>query len=51
VLRPGGKLMSEFGDGQETAVADLFQHQNWIVERIVNDYTPRPRILIARRKP
>jgi len=51
VLRPGGKLMSEFGDGQEAAVAELFQHQNWIVERIVNDYTPRPRILIARRKP
>jgi release factor glutamine methyltransferase len=51
LLKPGGKLMSEFGDGQEAAVADLFELQNWIVERIVKDYTQRPRILIARRKP
>ena len=50
LLKPGGKLMSEFGDGQEAAVAHLFQQQNWIVERIVKDYTQRPRILIARRK-
>jgi release factor glutamine methyltransferase len=49
VLRMGGKVMVEFGDGQESAVTQLFQHENWIVERILNDYTQRARILIARR--
>jgi release factor glutamine methyltransferase len=46
-LKPQGKLMLEFGDGQEALVAKLFEEQNWIVERVVNDYTHRPRILIA----
>jgi len=46
-LRPGGKLMLEFGDGQAEAIAGLFGGQNWIVEAIREDYTRRPRILIA----
>ncbi len=49
-LRSGGKIMVEFGDGQEDRVADLFRNENWIVERIVEDYTQRPRILIAQKK-
>jgi release factor glutamine methyltransferase len=50
VLKPEGLIMLEFGDGQHQAVADLFARENWIVERILNDYTQRPRILIARAK-
>ena len=49
-LRSEGKFMTEFGDGQEAGVAELFEQQNWIVERVVKDYTQRPRILIARTK-
>lgn len=47
-LKPGGKLMLEFGDGQETALSKLFFDEKWIVEEIVADYSSRPRILIAR---
>jgi release factor glutamine methyltransferase len=48
-LKSQGKLMLEFGDGQETALAKLFFDEKWIVEEIVDDYSSRPRILIARR--
>ena len=47
-LKPGGKLMAEFGDGQAQPLAELFAQQNWIVESILNDYTQRPRIIILR---
>ena len=46
-LRPGGKIMLEFGDRQAPALRNMFEQQNWIVERIVDDYTQRPRVLIA----
>lgn len=46
-LNPGGRLMLEFGDGQADFLREVFQKQNWIVERVVEDYTHRPRILIA----
>ena len=42
-----GKIMLEFGDGQAESVRQIFEEQNWIVERVVEDYTRRPRILIA----
>ncbi|MGH7968631.1 MAG: N5-glutamine methyltransferase family protein, partial [Limisphaerales bacterium] len=48
-LRPGGKIMLEFGDGQATALQVLLEEQNWIVERISDDYNRRPRIMIARK--
>jgi release factor glutamine methyltransferase len=48
-LNPNGRLMVEFGDGQEVSLAKLFKSENWIVEQILNDYTQRPRILIARK--
>ena len=48
-LRPGGKLMLEFGDGQAQAIERIFASQNWIVESIQEDYTQRPRILRAGR--
>lgn len=46
-LAPGGKLMCEFGDGQEASLARLFQDQNWNVEAIEKDFSGRPRFLIA----
>ena len=49
-LKPEGKIMLEFGDGQAEAIRKTFEEQNWIVEAIREDYTQRQRILIARLK-
>lgn len=49
LLNPNGRLMVEFGDGQESALEEVFKNENWIVEQILNDYTQRPRILIAHK--
>jgi release factor glutamine methyltransferase len=48
-LKPGGRLMTEFGDGQAEALREIFGQQKWIVEAVEEDYTHRPRILVARR--
>lgn len=48
-LKPHGRCMLEFGDGQADALAAIFKNQNWIVEAICQDYTQRPRFLIAKR--
>jgi len=48
-LRPAGRIMVEFGDGQAGEVSRIFEAQNWLVESVREDYTKRPRILIARR--
>lgn len=48
-LRPGGKIMLEFGDGQAAAIRKLFAAPGWSVEAVRADYTQRDRILIARR--
>ena len=50
-LKTDGRLMLEFGDGQADALRDLFAKQNWIVDEVRDDYTRRPRILIARLNP
>jgi len=47
-LKPDGKIMLEFGDGQADAIRKIFEEQNWIVEAIREDYTQRQRILIAK---
>ena len=47
-LKPEGKVMLEFGDGQGGSVRNIFEEQKWIVEAIREDYTQRQRILIAR---
>jgi release factor glutamine methyltransferase len=49
-LEPRGKCMVEFGDGQAEQLREIFAKQNWIVESVHEDYTHRPRILIARAK-
>jgi release factor glutamine methyltransferase len=46
-LKPGGKIMLEFGEGQAGAIQEIFEKQKWIVEAIRPDYTQRQRILIA----
>ena len=48
-LRPGGKIMLEFGDGQAAAIQGLFAAAGWSVEAVRADYAQRDRILIARR--
>jgi release factor glutamine methyltransferase len=48
-LKPDGKVMLEFGDGQAEAVTKIFESEKWIVETVKEDYSQRPRILIVRR--
>ncbi len=48
-LAPAGRLMVELGDGQAEALRQILRSQNWIVEEVREDYTSRPRILVARR--
>jgi release factor glutamine methyltransferase len=47
-LKPGGKIMLEFGDGQADAIRTLFEAEKWIVEAVKEDYSQRERILVAR---
>jgi release factor glutamine methyltransferase len=49
LLRSGGRVLLEFGDGQENALRELFEAEKWIVEQIMKDYSQTPRILFARR--
>jgi len=46
-LRPAGKLMLEFGDGQEAKLQKLLVENAWLVEAVGRDYSGRPRILVA----
>lgn len=46
-LEQGGRLMLELGDHQAAPVRALFEAQKWIVERIAEDYTHHPRMMIA----
>ena len=46
-LKPDGKIMLEFGDGQADAVRKIFEAEKWIVEAVKEDYSHRQRILIA----
>ncbi|MFM1768039.1 MAG: peptide chain release factor N(5)-glutamine methyltransferase [Verrucomicrobiota bacterium] len=48
-LRPGARLMVEFGDGQERELRAILQAPAWTVETVLPDDCGRPRILIARR--
>ena len=49
-LKPDGKIMLEFGDGQADAIKNLFESEKWIVEAVREDYSHRARILIARHR-
>jgi release factor glutamine methyltransferase len=50
VLKSDGVLMCEFGLGQAEPIRKLFENQNWVVEKILEDYTQRPRLLLASRR-
>ena len=47
-LKPAGKVMVEFGDGQAEAIRNIFGAEKWIVEAVKEDYSQRARILVAR---
>ena len=47
-LKPGGKLMMEFGDGQADAIREILEREKWVVEAVKEDYSHRARIVIAR---
>lgn len=49
-LKAAGKIMLEFGDGQEDPIRNLFENEKWIVEEIKSDYSQRPRVLVASSK-
>ena len=48
-IKPGGRIMLEFGDGQAVDIRRIFEHQQWITETVLEDYTQRPRMFVARR--
>jgi release factor glutamine methyltransferase len=48
-LADGGKMMLEFGDGQETALAPIFTAAGWQIEAVAQDFHQKPRILVLRR--
>lgn len=47
ILRPSGRLMVEFGDGQEEKIVSLLVESAWRIETVQADYTGRPRIMEA----
>jgi release factor glutamine methyltransferase len=47
-LKPTGKILLEFGDGQADSVKKTFESQHFVVESIESDYSQRPRIFSAR---
>jgi release factor glutamine methyltransferase len=47
-LKPDGKIMVEFGDGQAEDIKKIFEVEKWIVEAVREDYSHRARILIAK---
>jgi release factor glutamine methyltransferase len=46
-LKPDGKIMLEFGDGQADAIKKIYESEKWIVEAVKEDYSHRARILVA----
>ncbi|HEU6447576.1 MAG TPA: peptide chain release factor N(5)-glutamine methyltransferase [Verrucomicrobiae bacterium] len=47
-LKPDGKIMLEFGDGQAEAIRNIFEAEKWIVDEIKSDYSQRERIAIIK---
>ena len=48
-MRPGGRLLVEYGDEQGPGVAAVFSSSGWIVDALECDYSGRQRFLRARR--
>jgi len=49
LLVPEGRLLLEFGDGQEEAIRAIFLRQSWSIDAVEADHSKRPRIIIAHR--
>ncbi len=47
LLRPGGRLLLEFGAGQLAMVVEIVTGCGWAVERILDDLDGRPRALVV----
>ncbi len=47
LLRPGGRILLEMGDGQSEFIAGLFAAPAWTVREIVPDLSGYPRVLAA----
>lgn len=50
-LKPQGKIMLEFGEGQAGEIGAIFAAHGWTVAAIRADYTQRQRFLIAHLSP
>ncbi len=50
-LKPDGKVMVEFGDGQAGPIKEIFESEKWVVEKVQADYSQRARILITKPSP
>ena len=48
-LKPTGRLMLEFGDGQAEPLRGIFACPQWTIEAVKEDDNQRPRILVAHR--
>ncbi len=46
-LAADGRLMAEFGDGQDKAIVSLLEQAGWSVESVLPDLSGRPRVVIA----
>ena len=46
-LKPDGKIMVEFGDGQADDIQKIFEAEKWLVEAVQADYNQRARMLVA----
>jgi len=49
LLVPEGRLLLEFGDGQEEAIRAIFLRQSWSIDAVEADHSKQPRIIIAHR--
>lgn len=47
LLKTEARIMLEFGDGQETAISEIFEAKGWRDLEVLKDLTQRPRMLIA----
>jgi release factor glutamine methyltransferase len=50
-LKPQGRLMAEFGDGQATAIVPLFSTNGWQIDSVEKDLDGRERCFVASRNP
>jgi release factor glutamine methyltransferase len=44
-LKPAGRMIFEFGEGQAAAIQAIFTAQNWVVETVIRDYSNKERIM------